>query len=394
MECPNCQLSLPEEEWSFCPKCRFPLQALAGKYRFEKKIGQGGFGEVFLATHTFLGLPMVIKTLRPEAILKDKIEELKVRFKREARLTAQLSQESDHIVQIMDVGEDKRIGHYYIMEYLRGVNLEDFLKRHGPLSYSLLFHIFEQICEGIACAHQRGIIHRDLKPANIFLVERANENHFVKIIDFGIAKALQGTLHPELTRKKPLGTPAYMAPEQCSGGEAGTTTDVYALGCILYEMLSGSPPFVEKSQSAMLIAHLMHTPEPIRQRRAGREVPEYLEKIVLKALSKKPEERFFSVEVFWQEIQSFLVNHPECMTNERMPAFVYRGESQGDLIASDTVIETQSQFLNETVPSLSDQMGILDETGELLLKGTDGTKHRQTISQNTTQPEWDESKKS
>tara|TARA_B100001989_G_scaffold253210_1_gene238881 strand:- start:9405 stop:11462 length:2058 start_codon:yes stop_codon:yes gene_type:complete len=279
---------------------------VAGKYKLEKKIGRGGFGSVYLATHIHLprNAERVVKVINSEIFEAD---EMLKRFHREVHLTASISQINEHIVHVYDdFGQIPGMGHYYVMEYLRGKTLSDILRRPDKLpSIKLALHIFRQFCEGMEVAHLEGIVHRDLKPDNLMLIQREDDPYFVKILDFGIAKPLEGaTPESRPLTAGPIGTPMYMSPEQFLHQTIDTRADVYAMGLILYELLTGQSPFLSGEQDGQYFIqevaqrHLRMQPLPPRKVRPDRNIPAALEAVVLQALSKEPEKRFFSAREF------------------------------------------------------------------------------------------------
>lgn len=262
-------------------------------------------GEVYLAHQLAQtqNTTCVIKLIKPE--LTDQSQALS-RFRREVAVTSMLAKRNPHIVQIYeDCGEEKDLGFYYVMEYLDGEDLRAFLDRKGPLRINLALHIFSQLCQALTVAHTAGIIHRDLKPENIFLIERENNPYFVKIIDFGLTKYLDGSRHTSLTQGG-IGTPKYMSPEQIMNQSVDARSDIYSLGIILYEMLTGTLPFDDalnhSPAMAAMIMHMMQQPASMRQKAPEQDLPDVLDQAVLKALAKNPQDRYQDVSAFWQTI--------------------------------------------------------------------------------------------
>jgi eukaryotic-like serine/threonine-protein kinase len=258
-------------------------------YRILARLGSGGMGEVFMAEHLRLGRKVAIKVLPAAAVGNPRAVG---RLLSEARAAAALKH--PHIVQIYDC--DVQDGRPFVaMEYLEGETLAQFLGRRVAVDLSLTGVIGSQIADALAAAHAKGIVHRDLKPANVFLRRDEQTAGFpwVKLLDFGIAKLLYDHDTPGSLRTQSgelVGTPAYMAPEQCRGrGEVYTPADVYALGCILFEMVCGRRPFEQEGLGELISAHLNDPPPDPRLLQPA--LPEPWRAVILAALSKPPEQR-------------------------------------------------------------------------------------------------------
>jgi serine/threonine protein kinase len=188
------------------------------------------------------------------------------------------------------------------MEYLRGKVLSDVQEDNKPLDYGLSFHIFYQLCKAMGAAHRAGVIHRDLKPDNLFLIRRDTDPNFVKVIDFGLARPEDTSAQSSITQQQVMGTPAYMSPEQCSGDAIDTRSDIYAMGVMLYQMLTGRHPFpIDPSDTmSLFFAHLSKVPTMPRDYNEA--IPKQLEEALLVSLSKRPEDRFATAELFWDAV--------------------------------------------------------------------------------------------
>jgi serine/threonine-protein kinase len=260
---------------------------LAGKYRVERTLGAGGMGLVVAAHHEALNIRVAIKFLLPEALAN---REALSRFSREARAAAQIR--SEHVARVIDVGTLDSGAPYMVMEYLEGHDLSHELQERGPLSVTRVVDYVLQAGEAIAEAHALGIVHRDLKPGNLFITHRADGSECVKVLDFGISK-VQGV--DQLTKTSALmGSPLYMSPEQMmSSRNVDARGDIWALGIILYELISGRNPFKGETLPE-LVTQVMHsTPEPLRTLRS--DVPLRLDSVITRCLQKEPGDRYATV---------------------------------------------------------------------------------------------------
>jgi serine/threonine-protein kinase len=317
--CPNCgaeqdlMLQEPrvEQEVRFCSNCQHPLVLVAGKYLLEQQIAEGGFGLIFRARHIRLDFDAlrVVKFIRKEMFAQRSIAE---RFAREVQVTTYLSQRNPHIVRIFDdFGQIPKIGHYYVMEYLEGDNLAERLDRVERLPMAEALSIFRQLCSALDEAHKMQVVHRDVKPENIFLVRRAGEDNFLKLIDFGIAKPLEG-MAKTLTQGA-LGTPEYMPPEQCDSSGVDHRADIYAACVILYEMLTGHTPFRRpndtEARSAMhiLVAKLTEAPLSLCEMHPDLRLSREFEQFIFKGIARKPIDRWQSMTQMLEALDSMEV---------------------------------------------------------------------------------------
>jgi serine/threonine-protein kinase len=260
---------------------------LDGRYRIVRLLGEGGMGAVYLASHVGLGRDVAIKFLHAELASR---EEVVGRFYREAQAAAAIRHKN--IIEVFDVGMSPQGEPFLVMEYLEGESLAGLLKRAGPLNLGAACAVMEPTLQALQAAHRKGIIHRDLKPDNIFLAYQQGEPPVVKIIDFGISKFTQGEVDKWRTKTgSVMGTPAYMSPEQARGS-AGLDhrTDLYSMGTILFEMLTGALPFAGNNFAEYLSAMLIEDPRAPQSLCAG--FPVEAEPVVRKALAKNPDQRF------------------------------------------------------------------------------------------------------
>jgi len=264
--------------------------SILGSYRLLQQIGAGGMGRVFVAEHIRLGRKVAVKILRPEYSGN---QEAVKRFFAEARAVNRINHEN--IIEISDFIEGDSGPSFYIMELLEGVDLRALGGVAVGLPLRRAMRIAIQVVSALGAAHESGIIHRDLKPENIFLVERGGRKDFVKLLDFGVAKLANAKLDDAGSFKSidgvVVGTPEYMAPEQALGEAVDFRADIYSFGVILFEMITGRPPFKADSAREHMAKHIMATPpRPARWRVQAREVPA-LEELILECLAKKPEDR-------------------------------------------------------------------------------------------------------
>ncbi|HTQ05693.1 MAG TPA: serine/threonine-protein kinase [Polyangiaceae bacterium] len=275
-----------------------PGQILAGKYRVERVLGQGGMGMVIAAHHLQLDERVALKFLLPEASING---EAVKRFVREARAAVKIK--SDHVARVSDVATLDDGTPYLVMEYLEGADLSSELERRGPLAVDEAVELLLQACEAIAEAHSLGIVHRDLKPANLFLTRRAGGAPWVKVLDFGISKLSRGPDVGMTSTTAVMGSPLYMSPEQIRATrEVDARADLWALGVILYELLCGRLPFRGDTLPQLSVNIAVEPPEPFP---ALVGVPAALELVVFRCLEKDRERRYNNVAEFAYALAPF-----------------------------------------------------------------------------------------
>jgi eukaryotic-like serine/threonine-protein kinase len=271
-----------------------PLQVgdlVAGKYRLDGELGTGGMGVVYAATHTLLDQKVALKFLFADAA---KNPELVERFWREARAAVKI--QSEHVARVMDIGEANGVP-YMVMEYLEGDDLENIVKRHGPLPVADAIRFVLQACEALAEVHAHGIVHRDIKPANLFLAARPDGTNIVKLLDFGISKVGPAWLQTSdaLTNTAAvIGSPRYMSPEQLrSSRDVDLRADIWALGVTLFEVLGGDSPFARGTMPEVCASILKDEPHSLTGLRPG--IPPALEAVIRRCLAKEPDGRYRNV---------------------------------------------------------------------------------------------------
>src|SRR5437588_681109 len=264
-------------------------QVLAGKYRIEEKLDEGGMGCVHRATHVLMEKTVAVKVLHPALAADDRIV---ARFTREAKAASRISH--PHAINVTDFGESEKGVVYMVMEYLRGRTLKDIIRAGGPLPLARTVEIIRQVAGALDDAHAEGVVHRDLKSDNIMLEEVAGGGDWAKVLDFGIVKIQQDVdqTDPGLTAPNLIiGTPQYMSPEQCSqASRIDARSDIYSFGVILFEMLAGHVPFTGDSPTAIMMKHMQAPPPSVLDER--KDLPAGVGRVVARALAKRPEDRF------------------------------------------------------------------------------------------------------
>ncbi len=275
-------------------------KTIAGRYEILQKLGEGGMGVVYKAMQTSVERIVALKILHPHMTGN---EEALKRFQREAKTTSKLRQAN--AIHIYDFGVEGSLS-FLVMEYIEGESLDDVIRKSGALELPRVANIVRQVCYALAEAHDLGIVHRDLKPSNIYLSRKRDGSEEVKVLDFGIAKVLgeqQGMTRLTQTGMI-IGTPQYMSPEQVEGLPLDHRSDVYSLGIIMYELLTGETPFQADTPFKLLMKHVKEKPVPPRKFRPNIAIPEAVEKIVLKALEKDPAKRFQSISELQQSLEA------------------------------------------------------------------------------------------
>ena len=271
-----------------------------GMYRLQERIGKGGMGEVWKAEHELLARPAAIKMIRPEVLTSSNgngIKSIVPRFKREAQITANLR--SPHTVELYDFGITQNGVFYYVMEFLDGLDLESLIDKFGPQPAGRVVYLLRQSTESLAEAHQNGLVHRDIKPSNLYISRMGVQADFLKVLDFGLVKSSDsfGSVENQLTIEgTTTGTPAFMAPEVGMGkSNIDARSDIYALGCVGYWLLTGSLVFEGETPMEVVVNHVKSEPIP-PSRRTELAVPKKLDDTILACLAKSPDDRPQTVE--------------------------------------------------------------------------------------------------
>jgi serine/threonine-protein kinase len=281
-------------------------KVLDGRYQIESVLGHGGMGMVFLATQTAVKRQVALKTLHPSLAAAPQFFE---RFRREAETASRLNH--PNIITIFDFGRAQDGTCYFVMELVNGQSLKQLVKASGPLTLRRAVEIIEQSARGLSHAHQMGVVHRDIKPHNI-LISTVDGSDHVKILDFGLVKALETEEEEQLTSTgQVLGTPQYMPPEQAGGETVDARSDLYSLGGVFYFTLTGGSPWGANTVRKALTAALTQPLQPVNTRRQGAPVPKGIEEFLRKALHKEKEDRQQSSEAFLDELHGALRGVPD-----------------------------------------------------------------------------------
>jgi serine/threonine-protein kinase len=292
-------------------------KTLSGTYSVERVLGEGGMGRVYLARHTRIAQKQVaVKVLHPEY---GRNPDMLARFQREAETAASISH--PNVVAVYDVARTPHGRPYLVTEYLEGCDLSQYLKQRQRLTLPTTIHIARQLCEGLAAAHRCGVIHRDLKPHNVFLVgdftNGVPEFPHIKILDFGLSKFMDVADGQPVTKTGViLGTPAFMSPEQASGQETDSRSDIYGVGALLYTCLTGRVPFDEATPQTTVLAVIAK--DPPRPRELESSIPEFAELVIQRAMAKKPAERFQTMEALLEALTQ--LEEQDCVSRDAMPS--------------------------------------------------------------------------
>jgi serine/threonine-protein kinase len=272
-------------------------QTLDGRYRLDAIIGSGGMGTVYRATHVTIGKTLAVKVLAQEFAGDDMFRR---RFLREAQAVSQISHHN--VVEVSDFGVTPTGSLYLVMEFLEGESLSDMLDREGGLGWARAKPLVLQVCRALQSAHDKGILHRDVKPENCMRIARSDNPDFIKVLDFGLAKMLMAEAGVDVSLSIKgggiMGTPEYMSPERIRGQTLDARSDVYALGVLAYELITGCVPYSGDHYTKVLDQQLNAAPVPLRKVSPSLDIGKGIEAVVLRALEKQPEGRFASAGEF------------------------------------------------------------------------------------------------
>jgi hypothetical protein len=273
-------------------------RVVSDRYRIIRKLGEGGIGGVYYAEHLLVNRKVALKVLLPDATSPEMVD----LFLEEARTVARIGHEN--VIDIFYGGRSPDGFVFLAMEYLEGVDLGHVLRTEGSLRWDRARKILLQITGALGAVHQHGIVHRDIKPENVFLIERGGQRDFVKLLDFGVAKVAVGSAIRDTDQGRVSGTPEYMAPEQAQAGRVDKRADVYALGCVMYHMITGAPPFRAPSILQVLGKHVGEAPMLPSLRRPDLTISAEMDALVMRALEKDPAARWPDMAALGAAIES------------------------------------------------------------------------------------------
>jgi serine/threonine protein kinase len=336
------------------------------RFRVISLIARGGMGKVYKAEQAPLGRVCAIKVLNPN-YSGDHDPEFHKRFFLEASISSKLTH--PNTVTIFDYGRTEDNIYYMAMEFLEGRTLHRTLREEGPFNEERTTHIARQICRSLREAHSLGVIHRDLKPANVYLIEHGDETDFVKVLDFGLVKNIDETKGEDLTQTGLfMGSPKYMAPEQIRGEHVDARTDIYALGIMMYEMLTGKVPFDRPNSVNILMAHVNEAVPPIREMNPNCQVGEAFEGVVMRCVEKNPDDRFKSMDELLAGLKR---TGAGAMTGTISGSGIDRSGSFDLLSTTGSFTPSGTNAISGSIQSLSPDSGRQSASGGLL--GTSGT---------------------
>lgn len=276
-----------------------PGETVIAKYRIVRLLGEGGFGTVYLADQIDFNRQVALKVLTGQALIND---EMRARFEREAKILSTLSHPG--IVPIYNYGLDESARPYLAMQYIEGKTLRQMITARGKLAWQTVQTIGVQICRALSIAHAGGVVHRDLKPQNIIVSQEPSGQPMAKVLDFGLSTFYADPGGQKLTMTgQLLGSPHYMSPEICRGGKVEAASDIYSLGCILYECVSGRLPFDADNAFGLVYKHASEMPPKLTEDETLKGLPPSLELAIFKAMQKQPEDRFASMEEFARALE-------------------------------------------------------------------------------------------
>lgn len=353
---------------------------LSDRYEVIEVLGKGGMGVVYKGRRTQINKFVAIKVLKA-ALIEDEVS-LK-RFEQEAIASANL--DDPHLISVYDFGYGPGGEPYLVMDFLEGKSLEDIIESQGPISLERFLHIFSQACQALSYIHSRNIIHRDLKPSNIMLVKTQSSDEFVKLVDFGIAKVIgsdQKLMQKLTATGQSFGSPLYMSPEQCMGKEVDVRSDIYSLGCVMFEALTGHTPIAGENALQTVFMHINSPPRLLHQVGAGLTHPKQVQDLIMRCLEKDPEKRFQTA----KELENILVQLAGADPASLVLNLVHpKIES---VIAPEPTVNMWITEANQTTPlNISENIVVPDFSGNLPSNVSSASPVTMTIAK-SVRPKW------
>jgi eukaryotic-like serine/threonine-protein kinase len=375
-----------------------------GRYETIKLLGEGGMGRVYLAKQTDLGRQVVVKVMHEHVANDPKFRE---RFQREMLLMARF--QHPYVVALYDASLSDPLGPCIVMEYIKGITLDTLMHRNGRLSPARVGRLLSQLCEALYAAHSEGIIHRDLKPANLMVVDPDTPYEKIKVMDFGLAKLVAngsgiGMMHHQTNTGLDfaVGTPGYISPEQVRGEETDFRCDIYGVGVMVYELLTGRLPFIRDETMDVLFAHATEPPPTFTEVGAANWVPPEIEAVVMRCLAKNPGDRFASARELGehyqkalQEVGYRLESSPSAPApvpvadDAEPPVTEVVGRSEPPPFDPNVVVHQMEAWMPDTIATYKLRGFVHDNNGEVLESvpgmirmriGGDGAKNRSAFS--------------
>ncbi len=342
-----------------------------GRYEPIKLLGEGGMGRVYLAKQSDLGRQVVVKVMHDHIAADPKFRE---RFQRETLLMARFQHPC--VVALYDASLNDPEGPCIVMEYIKGISLDVLLRRNGKLSAARITRLLSQLCEALQAAHQEGIVHRDLKPSNLMVVDPDTPYEKIKVMDFGLAKLVEKEAGMAMFHKAQetgadfaVGTPGYISPEQVRGEDIGYRSDIYSVGVILYELLSGQLPFHREETMDVLLAHATESPPSFAKIGAAESIPMAVERVVMSCLEKDPNLRPASARDLAQAFEQAIFEEEMAATAEQQSP-----ETQAEISAPpqpffdpNSLVYQMEAWMPDSLASYKLRGFVQDMDGEVLL---------------------------
>ncbi len=350
---------------------------LSERYEVIEVLGKGGMGVVYKGRRTQINKFVAIKVLKT-ALIEDEVS-LK-RFEQEAIASANL--DDPHLISVYDFGYGPGGEPYLVMDFLEGKSLEDIIERQGPISLERFLHIFSQACQALSYIHSRSIIHRDLKPSNIMLVKTQSSDEFVKLVDFGIAKVIgadQKLMQKLTATGQSFGSPLYMSPEQCMGKDVDVRSDIYSLGCVMFEALTGHTPIAGENALQTVFMHINSPPLLLHQVGPGLTHPKQVQDLIMRCLEKDPDKRFQTA----KELEDILVELKGADPTSLVLNLVHPKEEA--IIAPEPTFNMWMSEANQTTPlNISENVVVPDFSGNI--SGSTKVSHASPITMTIAKP--------